>query len=346
MIFNRSVTNSSIKEEKKDIAKLENSISVKNKYFNVISEWSMVSTSHGLPNIFRNDNRLIKLFWILCTLVSWGYCFYLVIITFQDFFSYNVVSSSTLLNEAPTTFPAIDICNLNPYDGSLLNDSLINDVVSEAEKELTALNAELDSLLSELNLNEKNILDFSNYNEENNMTLLVSNSSTKDENKIKADQYLTKLLDRLEKEYTLSNLTELGFKITSMLINCKFNGKKCSSSDFNLYHNYYYGNCFRFNGGLNSTGHSVQFKKSTKPGWRFGLQLELDSGDPNTTIKLSYRSGFRIVIHNQSTDIFPEEDDLNVGPGLETNIGVSRLFLSRLPSPYSDCIGDFFSKIN
>jgi hypothetical protein len=110
-----------------------------------------------------------------------------------------------------------------------------------------------------------------------------------------------------------------------MLINCKFNQKTCDYNDFYLYHNFYYGNCFRFNGGINSTGHSVNIFKSNFAGWKYGLQLELYI---NYAI-LSYRSGFRILFNNQTYNFyaFPEEDGISIPPGFISNIAISKKYI-------------------
>lgn len=90
----------------------------KNPYLETITEWCLVSTSHGLPNFVRNKNKILKLIWAIATSASWGYCSYLIVIYILQYFKYEVNSSTKLFYEAPTEFPAIDICNLNPYDGS------------------------------------------------------------------------------------------------------------------------------------------------------------------------------------------------------------------------------------
>lgn len=145
-----------------------------------------------------------------------------------------------------------------------------------------------------------------------------------------------------QSSYGLRNLSDLGYSIDSILINCKFQEKECFSTDFFMYHSYFYGNCFSFNIGLKSSGQSVPIKVSNKPGWRHGLQVELDVGDPRNSLKLSYKSGFRIVIHNKTEKVFPEEDGFSVQTGVETNVAVSRTFVTRLSKPYSDCMRNFF----
>lgn len=82
------------------------------------------------------------------------------------------------------------------------------------------------------------------------------------------------------------DLYYLGFYDIETIITCEFNGIKCSFYDFYAYHDYNYGNCFRFNGNdPNRTGSvfpdfvNYPIKKTKKSGWENGLRLELFTGD-------------------------------------------------------------------
>ena len=50
-----------------------------------------------------------------------------------------------------------------------------------------------------------------------------------------------------------------------------------------------------------------------------------------------------MLVHNQSTQPFTLSTGINVQTGLETYVGVSRLFSTKLSSPYSNCISDLNS---
>ena len=72
------------------------------------------------------------------------------------------------------------------------------------------------------------------------------------------------------------NLYVSGFNIQQMLLGCEFNGNPCSLDDFYVYHDFNYGNCYRFNG--NDVA-NYRIKQTKKPGWQNGLRLELYTGD-------------------------------------------------------------------
>ncbi len=107
--------------------------------------------------------------------------------------------------------------------------------------------------------------------------------------------YLVSLENRANNDKKF-NLNSYGYLLGDMLLSCKFRGRFCTENDFSLYHNYNYGNCYRFNGGMNKSNHVIPIRKTTKPGWRFGLQLELFTGVNGV---LSPTKGFRILIHNR-----------------------------------------------
>lgn len=94
----------------------------------------------------------------------------------------------------------------------------------------------------------------------------------------------------------------------------------------------------RFNGGKNKSNDSVPIKKIKQAGWSNGLRLELYTGDPVSQEQYIYKSGMRVIVHNQSVIPFPDEDGIDVSVGRQSNIAVSRTFIERLPPPYNDCI--------
>ena len=132
-----------------------------------------------------------------------------------------------------------------------------------------------------------------------------------------------------------------------MLISCEYQGTPCYSTDFYPYHDYHYGNCFRFN-GLDPNASNAEYyykghrelKQSTKAGWRNGLRLELYVGDPTRQQQYVYKSGIRVIVHNQSITPFPDQNGIDVSPGQQTNVAVSRTFINRLSLPYSDCVDE------
>ena len=124
-----------------------------------------------------------------------------------------------------------------------------------------------------------------------------------------------------------------------MLISCQFLKQPCLIKDFEYYHSYEYGSCYSFNSGRNFEVKKNEILKSKRAGTKFGLQLELYIGDPKTQQQYTDLSGIKIIVYNQTSDPFPEEE-VDVAPGQQSNMAVSRTFINFLQLPYNDCIDE------
>jgi len=86
-------------------------IEIKRKFLELLSN----SSSHGIPNIIKTHNTWLKLMWFVFFLISLGCCSFLIISGFVQYFSYEVVTSIRIVNDVPTEFPKITICNANLF---------------------------------------------------------------------------------------------------------------------------------------------------------------------------------------------------------------------------------------
>jgi hypothetical protein len=77
--------------------------------------WSASSTSHGFPNIFKNEKIALKTMWFIFLSLSAAFCGFMVARTILDYISFEVVSQIRVFDEIPAQFPTITICNLNPF---------------------------------------------------------------------------------------------------------------------------------------------------------------------------------------------------------------------------------------
>ena len=98
-----------------------------------------------------------------------------------------------------------------------------------------------------------------------------------------------------------------------MLLSCSFNYDGCKVDDFSWEFYPFYGNCYSFNSGFNSTGQSVNLKKSNIAGNGYGLNLEIYT---NFYENLSYYNsimggqGLLVRIDNISHPIDYSKDDI------------------------------------
>ncbi len=129
---------------------------------------------------------------------------------------------------------------------------------------------------------------------------------------------------------------QFGFKINEILIDCTFNTRKCDSGDFEWYFHSFYGNCFRFK-PLNFSNKSI-----SQTGVLFGLGLKLFSGNLESIPALNEKSGYQIIISNQSNQPLFNEG-ITISPGMESNLKVERLFRQQVGQPYNDCLENLTS---
>jgi hypothetical protein len=135
----------------------------------------------------------------------------------------------------------------------------------------------------------------------------------------------------------------ISHSLEDVLIGCKFNYQSCTSADFTWEFDNFYGNCFSFNSGFNSSGHKVDLKMSSLAGSSYGLQLDLYVNSyENLTLFNSVMSGKGIIIRidNQTNVIDYAAEGISVAAGLVTNLALSRENKFIQKEPYSNCILD------
>lgn len=100
-------TSENLKVQEKSILKFK----IKQKFI----EWSQSSTSHGYPNIFRTKNIVVKIMWLIFFLAGIGVGIYMVVRGVNQYFEYEVTTQIRRLRADSLVFPAVSICNINPF---------------------------------------------------------------------------------------------------------------------------------------------------------------------------------------------------------------------------------------
>jgi hypothetical protein len=144
---------------------------------------------------------------------------------------------------------------------------------------------------------------------------------------------------------TDGSIYDVGEVLTNTLISCQYQGKNCNASNFYSFHDYEYGNCFRFNGLDPSTNYSdysytqaSSLYQTRKPGDQYGLVVELYAGDQYNQSQFVTSTGFKVLVHNQTVIPFPAEEGILAAVGQQTNVAIYRRFVNHLGQPYSNCI--------
>ena len=137
--------------------------------------------------------------------------------------------------------------------------------------------------------------------------------------------------------YTDSFKKSLSYSLNESLISCYINNEICSSLDFVWSFESIYSNCYSFNTGFNSYGNKVNLVQINKAGNINGLRLELFIGNPYNIANFVSTTGYHVIIHNRTYKI-SLFDGYDISTGVETNLAISRLYVTNKPKPYSDCI--------
>jgi hypothetical protein len=93
-------------------------VSLKKKLKRLLSD----STAFGLPNIFKREGFLNKIFWLIFSLLATSVSVYYTLDALNYFFNYNFVTQIENVYQQPLQFPTITICD----DGTKTNEKFEN----------------------------------------------------------------------------------------------------------------------------------------------------------------------------------------------------------------------------
>lgn len=239
-------------------------------------------------------------------MASTSVCGYLVITSIIQFLNYETNVNLQIINESPSDFPAVTLCNLKPFNKQRSQSYVYN-------------------LLNQSNLSRLLILGTVNTSETAYGLINVASD-------------LLKLSIASDQNLTIQTRKQLGWNIEEMLISCYYNSKTCLPSDFVYIQDYDYLNCYTFNSGKDSSGNTSTIRQAYMSGYNKGLEMELFIGESSVNDLFSYKSGVLVVVHNQSITPIISSEGINAATGQETNIAIRRTFTTYLPKPYHNCV--------
>ena len=76
-----------------------------------LSELLGESTSYGLPKVFKSKRIFFKLFWLAFMLVGGILSIYFTVESFNNYFKYEKILKTEIINENPMIFPTITFCS-------------------------------------------------------------------------------------------------------------------------------------------------------------------------------------------------------------------------------------------
>ena len=273
------------------------------------------STSHGIPNIIRSENLIIKLVWLLFLLASTGLCSFLVAQSIFTYYNYDVNTKTRTIYETQAFFPTITICNKQKYT---------------TRKGLEFL---------------KNVII------ENNLTDIFENETFSHMYYIDQLESLTTLKQYAHSKIKNSNMSaeekkSLGLTMSKALVECSFDGLSgaCDENHFNWVYNKNYGNCYVINSGFTQSGEPEDTVISSYAGKEYGLTITMFLGVRKELRFLDPNHGLILKIDNRSNGII--QDPIEIPAGYETNIAIEREFTKQLANPFSNCDLDYDDPIS
>ena len=131
-------------------------------------------------------------------------------------------------------------------------------------------------------------------------------------------------------------LTLLGSRFNSLVVDCIVNQQTCNRENFELHVNPIYVNCYTFK------AETVKNNFNSVPEPELGLSLILRG---ETAVNVYYYElsktdnikGIHVDIHPSNTMPFSENRGIDLTPGTSTSVGLGQKMYSRLGTPYDDC---------
>ncbi len=81
----------------------------------IIRDFSLNTSTHGLPRIARSESQHNRLFWSISFIVFVGIMLYFIIKSIINYFNYPTQINVDIIREWPQYFPAFSICNACPF---------------------------------------------------------------------------------------------------------------------------------------------------------------------------------------------------------------------------------------
>ena len=248
--------------------------------------------------------RLRVIFWLLVFCISVGFMIWTLYRISEVYLDRNTFFSRIKYFPTRVNFPAVTICNHNPYYNISVDSdkfySLPNEIqvaiVYEYYRRDRLYDVNISSLLEIIN----NSFSFNIFTEQFNQSVSLE-----------------------------TVLREHGHKLEDGLILCSFDGKSCGVDNF-IEIVTAYGLCYTFNLDSSWTVSSA--------GTSHGLSLVVDIDQSNYMYYTSHTAGLQVFVHPQ--DEYPYSGEFfgfSISPGYETQVAISLTNTKLMEPPYGQC---------
>ncbi|XP_046367438.2 amiloride-sensitive sodium channel subunit gamma-like [Haliotis rufescens] len=277
----------------------------------LINYFAENTSMHGISRFIGKTGFFRRTFWVLAVLTGAGVAMYNIWTIGTAYSSWKVSTVIKLEYNSKLRFPAVTICNLNP-----VRKTSIDGVQAEFDDLKTALRYENNSARTR----DEDFPDWGNSS--------ISFDAYDSDHRTAID--FQKVMATTKKALKV----QIGHQIQDMLLDCSFQGKVCTPSNFTHFYNYMHGNCYTF------IPKDEAFTFISKTGPLYGLALMLYVEEEKYISSLgSSGVGFKVVVHNHNTMPFPEDEGFDTSPGFATSVGVTKVTTERVSAPYGNCKG-------
>jgi hypothetical protein len=92
----------------------------------IVIDYLLATSTHGLRSVGRAYSIRNRVFWIIIFTVASGLMLYFVVSAVLQYFAYSTQTSIEVQLDRKMPFPAVTVCNANPYRYDTVNESLVN----------------------------------------------------------------------------------------------------------------------------------------------------------------------------------------------------------------------------
>ncbi|XP_063001522.1 amiloride-sensitive sodium channel subunit delta [Elgaria multicarinata webbii] len=316
------------------------------------------TTIHGTIRLVCSScNKMKTAFWALLFLMSFAMLYWQFALLFNQYWAYPVIMSMSV-HSAPKMFPAVTVCNLNPYRVNLVSKNMaeLDNLARETIYNLYGFHIPVEDLeddasvsLEEQPNGRPSKGNSSSFQLDKNITLVKTGEKVGFRlcNATGGDCYNKVYLsgvDAVQEWYRFHymnimsqippiidvSLTE--DDIGDLVYACQYNGQPCDDSDTEHFHHPVYGSCYTYN-----KNGKENFWEAYKPGIVYGLSLILKVEQKDHIPLLSTEAGVKVMIHNHNQTPFLDHEGFDIRPGIESNIGIKQDEVTRLGGVYGEC---------
>ncbi|KAM8927168.1 epithelial sodium channel subunit delta [Pelodytes ibericus] len=327
------------------------------------------TTIHGTVRLIcSRKNKMKTSFWVVLYICTFAIMYWQFGLLTNEYWAYPT-STTINMNSRMQVYPAVTICNLNPYRFDQVNEH-VNQLDRIAQETLSTLYGYNASFTKDENMDTVDLGDIlDNLPSPENETFHLNyrirlvklqengqDLATPEQEKYRVgfklcdqsgeDCYYRSFwsgVDALHEWYkfhfmNIMSKIPLLLPITkqeimrNFIISCEHAGYPCSERAYIHFHHPIYGNCFT----LNSQGNKSLWNVNS-PGKKDGMTLTVKTDQKDNMPLLSTSAGARVMIHNPFQPPLVEHEGFDIWPGTETSISISQDQVNRLDGVYSEC---------